>query len=87
MKRVEGIIRPERLGQVASTLESSGFSGFTMSDVRGHGQLSRMGEYRGNTYEMLVNHKLKKLIFFQANAEALALATLERTLQRNAGLE
>src|SRR6266850_4339683 len=36
---------------------------------------------------VLVNHKLQKLIFFQVNAEALALATLERTLQRNAGLE
>ena len=65
MKRVEGIIRPERLGQVASTLEDSGFSGFTMSDVRGHGQLSRMGEYRGNTYEMLVNHKLLIIVFVE----------------------
>src|SRR3989442_452871 len=35
----------------------------------------------------LLNYKLQKLILFQANAEALALATLESTLNRNAGLE
>jgi len=28
MKRVEGIIRPDRLGEVASLLESSGLTGF-----------------------------------------------------------
>lgn len=65
MKRIEGIIRPERLGEVASLLESSGFSGFTMSDVRGHGQLVRTGEYRGQTYEMLVNHKLLIIVFVE----------------------
>ena len=65
MKRIEGIIRPERLGEVASLLESNGFSGFTMSDVRGHGQLVRTGEYRGQTYEMLVNHKLMIIVFVE----------------------
>ena len=65
MKRIEGIIRPERLGEVASLLESAGFSGFTMSDVRGHGQLVRTGEYRGQTYEMLVNHKLMITVFVE----------------------
>src|SRR6267378_1153922 len=36
---------------------------------------------------VLVHHKLQKLIFVQVDAEALALATFQRTFQRNAGLE
>ena len=65
MKRVEGIIRPERLGEVASLLESSGLTGFTMFDARGHGQLIKKGEYRGHSFEMLVNHKLMIVVFVE----------------------
>ncbi len=47
MKRVEAIVRPERLGQIAAELEGHGFKGFTISDVRGHGQSpEKVGEYR-----------------------------------------
>src|SRR3954449_3325792 len=66
MKRVEAIIRPERLGEVASALELAGLSGFTISDVRGHGNSpERTGEYRGNAYEMLVTHKLLVVLFVE----------------------
>lgn len=59
MKRVEAVIRPERLGQVSAELEAHGFKGFTISDVRGHGQSpEKVGEYRGQTYELHVTHKL-----------------------------
>lgn len=64
MKRIEAVIRPERLGEVAANLEAVGLSGFTISDVRGHGSTpERTGEYRGNTYEMLVAHKLLVTLF------------------------
>ena len=33
MKRVEAIIRPERLGEVAANLEAEGINGFTIADV------------------------------------------------------
>lgn len=66
MKRVEAIIRPERLGEVAALLEAGGLSGFTISDVRGHGRSpERHGEYRGNAYEMLVAHKLLIQLFVE----------------------
>lgn len=59
MKRIEAIIRPERLGDVAQQLEDHGLAGFTIADVRGHGSSpERTGGYRGNSYELLVNHKL-----------------------------
>ncbi len=59
MKKIEAIIRPERLDKVASELKEKGFEGFTITDVRGHGSSpERKGEWRGQTYEMSVTHKM-----------------------------
>ena len=66
MKRVEAIVRPERLGQVSAELEAHGFKGFTISDVRGHGQSpEKVGEYRGQTYELHVTHKLAIVVIVE----------------------
>jgi nitrogen regulatory protein P-II 1 len=60
VKRVDAIIRPERFDNVAAILEEEGFSGFTISDVRGHGQSpEKVGEWRGQKYELHVTHKLQ----------------------------
>ena len=59
MKKVCAIIRPERLDAVQTLLEQSGFSGYTVFDVRGHGQSPvATGEWRGSSYELHVAHKL-----------------------------
>jgi nitrogen regulatory protein PII len=66
MKRIEAIVRPERLGEIAACLEAAGLSGFTISDVRGHGRSpERTGEYRGHSYELLVTHKLHVTVFVE----------------------
>jgi nitrogen regulatory protein PII len=68
MKRVEAIIRSERLGEVAACLEVAGLSGYTISDVRGHGSApSSAGEYRGHSYELLVTHKLLVTVFVETD--------------------
>jgi nitrogen regulatory protein P-II 1 len=60
MKRIEAVIRPDRFDQVATTLKESGYSGFTIADVRGHGQSpEKVGEWRGQQYELAVAHKLQ----------------------------
>ena len=60
MKKVEAVFRPERLDAVAASLEAAGYSGFTIMDVRGHGQSpEKVGEWRGQTYELHVTHKLQ----------------------------
>jgi nitrogen regulatory protein P-II 1 len=52
MKKVEAIIREEKLESVKSALEEKGFIGLTVTDVRGRGQQKglslqwRVGEYR-----------------------------------------
>jgi nitrogen regulatory protein PII len=77
MKRVEAIIRPERLGEVAAALEEAGLHGFTISDVRGHGRApEKTGEYRGNAYEMLVSHKLLVALFVEDDEVDEALGAI-----------
>src|SRR4051812_44110162 len=59
MKKIEAVIRPERFDHVADNLKEAGYSGFTITDVRGHGQgPDKVGEWRGQTYELSVTHKL-----------------------------
>ena len=64
MKRIEAIFRPERLQQVAASLDGAGFHGFTIADARGHGRAAdKVGEWRGVAYEMMVTHKLVITVF------------------------
>jgi nitrogen regulatory protein PII len=59
LKRIDAIVRPERLDFVIESLNEAGFHGFTIADARGHGRSpERVGEWRGVPYEMLVTHKL-----------------------------
>ena len=60
MKRVSAIVRPERLDSVTAALEATGLHGFTITDVRGHGQSPEAhGEYRGRAFELHVTHKIQ----------------------------
>ena len=57
MKKIEAVFRPERLDQVARSLDEAGFQGFTITDARGHGRSpDKVGEWRGVAYEMLVRN-------------------------------
>lgn len=59
MKKVEAIIRSDKLDDVQSALLAKGFGGFVVADVRGHGaEGSPVGEYRGTPFTMSVRHKL-----------------------------
>ncbi|MCX7912377.1 MAG: P-II family nitrogen regulator [Dehalococcoidales bacterium] len=52
MKKIEAIIREEKLGAVRKVLEESGYYGMTVTEVSGHGREGgltlqwRAGEYR-----------------------------------------
>jgi nitrogen regulatory protein P-II 1 len=52
VKKIEAIIRGEKLGAVRKALEASGYFGMTVSEVSGHGRQGgltlqwRVGEYR-----------------------------------------
>jgi nitrogen regulatory protein PII len=60
VKKVSAIVRPDRVDAVSAILEERGFGGFTIADVRGHGQSpSATGEWRGSMYELHVTHKIE----------------------------
>jgi len=60
MKKIEAIIRPERLGMVRKALEELGYPGMTISEVKGHGkQKGITQQWRGQEYKVDLLPKLK----------------------------
>jgi len=60
VKKVEAIIRPERLDAVKQALADSGFLGMTISDVKGRGVQGGITErYRGREYIVDLLPKVK----------------------------
>lgn len=76
MKKVEAIIRPDKLAEVLLALEEKGFYGSTVGDVRGHGQQpSGKGSYRGDKFELHVIHKMQLAIVCE-DAEVAAVVEI-----------
>ena len=66
MKKIEAIIRPERLEQVKKALEESGFVAMTISEVLGRGEQKGIKlQYRGGTMEVDLLPKLKLEMFIR----------------------
>lgn len=60
MKKIEAIIRPERLEEVKDALGKYNIQGLTVSQVVGCGlQKGRVGVYRGNEYSINLLPKIK----------------------------
>lgn len=60
MKKIEAIIRPEKLEEVKDALGKYGIHGMTVSQVVGCGlQKGRVGVYRGHEYSINLLPKLK----------------------------
>src|SRR3970282_2555595 len=60
MKRIEAIIRPERLTIVKDSLEELGYPGMTVTDVKGHGaQRGITEQWRGRTFRVDLLSKVK----------------------------
>ena len=64
MKKIEAIIRPERLEQVKKALEENGFVAMTIIEVLGRGEQKGIKlQYRGGTMEVDLLPKLKLEMF------------------------
>jgi nitrogen regulatory protein P-II 1 len=60
MKRVIGIVRPEKTNEVLEALYRSEVRGFSMSRVQGHGgELDRVETYRGTTVRIGLAEKVR----------------------------
>ena len=64
MKKIEAIIRPERLEQIKKALEEKGFVGMTITEVQGRGEQKGIKlQYRGGTMEVDLLPKIKLEMF------------------------
>src|SRR3989338_4565486 len=60
MKKIEVIIRPERLEAVRAALENAGCAGLMISEIEGHGQQKGVGQqWRGEKYRVELLPKVK----------------------------
>jgi nitrogen regulatory protein P-II 1 len=60
MKRIEAIIRPEKLEQVRLGLEETGYPGIMITKIEGHGkQKGVTRQWRGREYKIDLLPKLK----------------------------
>ena len=60
MKKIEAIIRPERLNEVRKALEASGYPGIMITDIQGHGkQKGAVQQWRGEEYRVDLISKVK----------------------------
>lgn len=65
MKKIEAIIRPEKVPVVKAALEESGYPGMTITEVRGHGvQKGVTQQWRGREFivEFLPKVKLEIVV-------------------------
>ena len=74
MKKIEAIIRPERLGVVRKALEELGYPGMTIFEVKGHGKENGLTEqWRGQEYriELLPRIKVEIVVLDEDAARTL----------------
>lgn len=60
MKKIEAIIRPHKLDDVHNELQQNGFTGLTVSEIKGYGrQKGHKETYRGSEYNIEFVPKIK----------------------------
>lgn len=60
MKRIEAVIRPEKIDSVRQTLEKVGYTGLMITEIEGHGrQRGVTQQWRGEKYKVDFLPKIK----------------------------
>ena len=77
MKKIEAIIRPEKLDAVRQALELSGYPGITITEAEGHGrQKGAIQQWRGEQYKLEFLPKTKVEIICVDTDEEKIIQTL-----------
>ena len=79
MKKIEAIIRPEKLDEVRKAIEDVGYPGITITEAQGHGkQKGVVQQWRGETYRVEFLPKVKlELVVADADAERITKAIIQ----------
>lgn len=87
MKKIEAIIRPEKLEAVRVALERSGYPGISITEIEGHGlQKGTVQQWRGEKYKVDFLPKIKvEIVAKQGDAEKIIQAVLESAYTGSVG--
>ena len=81
MKKIEAIIRPEKLEHVRQALEKVGCSGLMISEIEGHGkQKGVVQQWRGEKYKVELVPKIK----IEIVAKDMEVEPITKTIIENA---
>ena len=86
MKKVEAIVRPEKIDSIRAALEKAGYPGMTITEVQGHGkQKGVTQQWRGESYTVNLLPKVKlEIVVHDADVEKIVQA-IAATAKTNGG--
>ncbi|HCJ66221.1 MAG TPA: P-II family nitrogen regulator [Elusimicrobia bacterium] len=77
MKKIEAVIRPEKLNEVRMALEKAGYPGIMISEIEGHGKQKGVTlQWRGEQYKVDLLPKIKIEIVAKDNDTEKIMKTL-----------
>lgn len=81
MKKIEAIIRPEKLESLRRALEQVGCSGLMISEIEGHGkQKGVVQQWRGERYKVELLPKLKlEIVVKDQDVERITKTIIDNT--------
>ena len=87
MRKIEAIIRPEKVGDVCRSIESAGYPGITITEAEGHGkQKGVTQQWRGETYRVSFLPKVKlEMVVSDADVDRLIKAITKSAKTNAAG--
>ena len=87
MKKIEAIVRPERLEHVKAALETKGVTGMTITEVRGRGRQKGMRiQFRGREMEIDTLPKVKiEVVVSDELSDSVVGAIMEAARTGNVG--
>lgn len=79
MKKIEAIIRPEKLEEVVSALERAGYPGIMITEIEGHGlQKGLKQQWRGEEFQVNFLPKVKvEIVVKDEEASNIVQAIIE----------
>ena len=87
MKKIEAIIRPEKVDEVRRALEKVGFPGLNISEVEGHGkQKGVVQQWRGEQYRVELLPKVRiEIVVSDRDANKIVRAIQETSKTGSVG--
>ena len=86
MRKIEAIIRPEKLDEVRKAIEAVGYPGITITEAEGHGkQKGVVQQWRGESYRVDFLPKVKlEIVASDSDTERITQAII-KTARTNGG--